>query len=143
MKLKFTWVTGPAGPQATCTVQDASLNGVYPLACLLMDDGGVDTSTSLAWIREGLASVDAVLSRDNKSRTDWDRESWGAAVTEVETKVYSLHDDQCAEMIPTLMFRRALNEWMKFVEVESTLNSVVVDLSVASESSVSRYRQGS
>ena len=129
MKLEFTWVTGPAGPQATCTVQDASSTDICPLACLLMDDGGLDTSTSLEWLREGVARVDAALfSGRKKSRTDWDREAWGSAVTEVETKVYSLNDEQCTETIPTLTFRRALLEWMKFVEAGSNLNSVVVDL---------------
>jgi hypothetical protein len=94
MKLEFTWVTGPAGPQATCTVQDASSTDICPLACLLMDDGGLDTSTSLEWLREGVARVDAALSGRKKSRTvDWDREAWGSAVTEVEmfrVRVYTL-----------------------------------------------------
>jgi hypothetical protein len=93
-----------------------------------MDDGGLDTSTSLEWLREGVARVDGALSGIKKSRMDWDREAWGAAVTEVETKVYSLHDEQCTKTISTLTFRRALIEWMKFVEAGSNLNSVVVDL---------------
>lgn len=128
MKLKFTWVTDLAGPQATCTVQDVRSNGTYPLACLLMDDGGVGASNSLAWLREGVARADAVISGVNKSRTDWDRDAWGAAITGVETTVYSLHDEQCTEAMPTLKFRQALVEWMKFVEAGSNLNSVVVNL---------------
>ena len=94
----------------------------------MSNSGGLDTSTSLEWLREGVARVDAALSGRKKSRTDWDREAWGSAVTEVETKVYSRNDEQCTETIPTLTFRRALIEWMKFVEAGSNLNSVVVDL---------------
>jgi hypothetical protein len=94
-----------------------------------MDDGGLDRATSLAWLREGIVRVDAALAGDSKARTDWDREDWGAALTEPETNVYSLHDEQCAETVPTLTFRRALVEWVAFVEAGSGQNSVVVDLS--------------
>lgn len=129
MKLEFSWGASPAGPMAMCTSDVSDSNGVSPLSCLLMDDGGLDRSTSLAWLREGITRVDAVLAGDSKARTDWDREDWGAALMQSETSVYSLHDEQCAEKIPTPKFRRALAEWVNFVEAGSGRSSVIVDLS--------------
>lgn len=126
MKLKFVWVSSPEGMQATCIRERASLNEVCPLSSLLTDDGGLDLNTSLAWLREGILRVNAALS--GKGDVDWDRDAWGAAVTEVETRVYSLHDDQCAETFPTLKFRQALVEWTKFIEAGSATNIVTVDL---------------
>lgn len=128
MKLEFAWHPSPTGPQAICTSDKLDSNGVSSLACLLMDDGGLDRSTSLAWLREGIARVDTVLSGGTKGRTDWDREAWGAAVTPFETNVYSLHGERCAEVMPTPEFRRALYEWMKFIEAESGSSSVRLDL---------------
>ena len=129
MKLEFSWGASPAGPMAICTSDVSDSNGVSPLSCLLMDDGGLDRSTSLAWLREGINRVDAVLAGDTKAHTNWDREAWGAALMESETNVYSLHDEQCAEKLPTSKFRRALAEWVNFVEAGSDRSSVIVDLS--------------
>ena len=128
MKLEFTWDAAPAGPQATCSAKEPGSNEVCPLACLLMDNGGLDVRTTLTWLREGLARVDAALSGTGKARTNWDREALGAVITEAETNVYSLHDERCAELIPTLEFRRVLVEWLKFIEAGSGSNAVVVDL---------------
>ena len=129
MKLKFTWTPGPAGPMAVCTADVLDSNGVSPLSCLLMDDGGIDRAASLVWLREGISRVDIALAGGVKGRGDWDREDWGAAVTQLETNVHSLHDERCSERIATPKFRRALAEWTNFVEAGSNWNAVVVDLS--------------
>jgi hypothetical protein len=128
MKLEFAWIAGPAGPMAVCTSDVSISSGVSPLSCLLTDDGGLDRSTSVAWLREGVARVDGVLAGDAKRRSEWHREDWGASLTEIEANVYSLHDTQCAERIPTPKFRRALVEWVNFLEAESGANTVIVDL---------------
>jgi hypothetical protein len=129
MKLEFTWSASPAGPMAVCASDVSDSNGVSPLSCLLMDDGGLDRNSSLAWLREGVARVDAVLAGGANGRTDWDREDWGASLTQFEVNVYSLRDEQCAESISTTRFRHALVEWASFVEAGNGSNAVVVDLS--------------
>lgn len=128
MKLEFSWTASPAGPLAVCTSDMPDSNGVSPLSCLLMDDGGLDRSTSLAWLREGIARVDFALAGGTKAHIDWDREDWGASLMESETKVYSLRDEDCAERIPTSQFRRALAEWVAFIEAGGSLSSASVDL---------------
>lgn len=127
MKLKFSWDSSPAGAIAICTSDASASNGMSPLNCLLMDDGGLDNSASISWLREGLKRVDAVLS-DDRTWTGWDREDWGAALMKSETKVYSLHDSQCTENLPTAKCRRALAEWTAFVEAGSDKRAVIVDL---------------
>lgn len=128
MNLEFTWAANPSGPQATCVAREVGKNKVCPLACLLMDDGGLDSRTSIDWLREGVTRVDAVLSGSSIGQMDWDRDAWGALITEAQTNVYSLHDEQCAEAIPTRNFLRALVEWMKFVEAGHSSSTVVVDI---------------
>jgi hypothetical protein len=93
-----------------------------------MDDGGLDRSMSLAWLQKGIFRVDAILSGIKEGRSDWLREAWGAAVTVAETNVYSLHDERCAEAMPTSNFRQALVEWKRFLETESGSNTVVIEL---------------
>jgi hypothetical protein len=93
-----------------------------------MDDGGVDRNTSLAWLREGIARADVVLSGASEGRLHWDRDAWGATGNASETTVYSLYDEQCATVVSTTVFRRALDEWRKFIETGSDARGVVIDL---------------
>lgn len=119
---------GAAGPQANCNISGFGANDISPLACLLMDDGGLDARTSLAWLQEGIARINAFQSGENAGKTDWDRDSWGAEIFGENTRVCSLNDDQCFECIATASFKTALMEWSKFLDAGPTSNSVSVDL---------------
>ena len=128
MKLEFSWMPSAAGTQASCSIVGLDANTISPIACLLMDDGGLEARTSLAWLQEGIARIDALQSVGPSGPVNWDRESWGAEITPHNTKVYSLYDDSCFDYIATTSFRTALVEWLKFVGAGPTSNVILVDL---------------
>ncbi len=128
MKLEFGWMPGALRQRANCNVVGLGANDISPLACLLMDDGGLDARTSLAWLQEGIARIDALQSGEEARKIDWGRESWGAGISGQVTRIYSLCDDQCFEYVATASFKEALVEWSKFLDSGPTSNSVLVDL---------------
>ena len=128
MKLTFYWSENPAGKQPICSSDEVDSSGVSPLCCILMDDGGVDLKTSVSWLREGVSRVNTVLSGVAKERADWDRESWGSSITSLETTIYSLLDEHCTQTVSTTDFRRALVEWLRFVEAGNGNHQTAVEL---------------
>lgn len=126
MKLELAWTEGLAG-QRPCA-RPVESDAVSPVACLLMDDGGLDAKTALAWLREGLVRVDSAIAEASSEPAHWDREDWGAVITDVETRVCSLHDATCAEALQTARFREVLAAWIRLLEAGSGSGPVVVDL---------------
>ena len=61
---------GAAGQQANCNVEGLAVNDISPLACLLMDDGGLDERASLVWLQEGIAQIDAFQSSEKLGKID-------------------------------------------------------------------------
>jgi hypothetical protein len=129
MKLQFTWHSSPAGAQATCTAHDESGPLVTsPIACLLMDDGGLDAKHCLEWLQEGLHRIDAVSSGSNPGPITWGGDAWETTVTAQEAQVYSIDDEHCCDVIPTSILRQALLAWTQFI-AEKNLDAVVtIDL---------------
>ncbi|WP_343637630.1 hypothetical protein [Roseateles sp.] len=128
MKLGFSWMPGAAGQQANCNVEGLAVNDISPLACLLMDDGGLDERASLVWLQEGIAQIDAFQSSEKLGKIDWNRESWGAEIFGENTRIYSLYDEQCFEYVATTALKTALVEWLKFLRSGPASNWVSVDL---------------
>jgi hypothetical protein len=128
MKLTFSWSENPTGKQPICSSDVVDSSGLSPLCSILMDDGGVDLKTSVAWLKEGVACTDAVISGAAKDRADWDRESWGSSVTSVDTTIYSMPDEHCTQTVSTADFRQALIEWLHFVEASNGAHQATVEL---------------
>jgi hypothetical protein len=128
MQLKLFWNERFAGPYAHCISADASMPDWSPLTCLLMDDGGLSPDTALRWCQEGIARVEAVLFFGADSPVCSDRETWEATLTKHFTRVCSLHDEQCAEVMSTEAFHQALVAWTKFIRAGEHLNTTAIDL---------------
>jgi hypothetical protein len=112
MKLVFSWLDVAGTPVPICVTP----NGEQPpLACLLMDDGGLSIQTCVAWIDKGLGRIDAVMNGTSVEGV-WDREDWGASFNRESTRVYSLHVDDFFEIVTTSSFRNSLAAWSHFFQ---------------------------
>ena len=128
MKIKFGWRDTPIGVIAVCDSDVLDSNGLSPISCLLMDDGGLDVPASLAWIREGISRIDNALAGSSELRLTWDREDWGAEFTNFYTTIYSHYDEQVSEKVLTSDFRRVLVDWLKFIEEDNKSREFEIEL---------------
>src|SRR5215831_19121827 len=81
-----------------CESDQVNRFGVSPLACLLMDDGGLPRDAIVSWIDKGIGVVQSI--RDGTLAIgNWDREDWGAELKSSGVTIYSLNDENCSETI--------------------------------------------
>lgn len=114
MKLSFRWVTVLDQMTPICESDSINSNGVSPLACLLMDDGGMGYVHAMPWLDDGLKM--ARLVQDGVSdRARWDRECWGAELAGNMVKISSLYEDDCFEIVGLNSFNEVLKAWREFV----------------------------
>lgn len=137
MKLTFTW--DKAGSIPLCESDSKISQGVSPLACLLMDDGGIDVAHSRQWLNVGLERADEAIA-GLATKSEWSREVWGAKLSKQTTEVYSLLDEQWAETMPTIAFRKALFSWLNFIERPSS-RPLVVTLGTPKKTLRSKFKR--
>ncbi|AXV79985.1 hypothetical protein CJO79_18575 (plasmid) [Ralstonia solanacearum] len=126
MELTFSWVRQKRGGEMTpyCGSVAISKDGVSPLACLLMDDGGQGHLCTVPWIDEGIARIYAVI-KSEAIVVNWDREAWGAKLSSNGVEVYSLYDEGYFEVIAISMFLHALLAWREFIQSTPQLGVIL------------------
>lgn len=116
MKIKLSWVSSVEGDVTPfCDSSVLRKDGVSPLACLLMDDGGQGYADTLPWLDEGIAKTSAAIKGDVIVE-NWSRDAWGAKISLDGVEVYSLYDEGYSEMLTVTMFLHALLAWREFVK---------------------------
>jgi hypothetical protein len=114
VKLVFEWNRDGGYWSATCRADAVNSEGVSVISSLLMDSGGSPLLDTVEWIEEGIRRLDAASTQGNNV-TNWSREDWGADIIGNKVKVYSLYDENYAEYLTTMEFRKALSEWRSFI----------------------------
>ncbi|MBI5256102.1 MAG: hypothetical protein HY855_06350 [Burkholderiales bacterium] len=114
MNLKFFWTISDDMPSPNCQSDSVDKDGVSPLECLLTDDGGQPYLSTIPWLEAGLNSIDLVKT-GMAERQHWDRECWGAELSQSQVRVYSLYDENCAETLSLSAFELALSGWAAFL----------------------------
>jgi hypothetical protein len=125
VKLIYSWEGPPANLSPNCIFDSGGEDAISPLACLLTDDGGRHYLTAVPWLNEGLHGVNLVLCKTVKL-FDWSRDAWGAELTEVNAKIYSLYNDNYFELIEINSFQHALSSWLEFIQSEPTAGTCKV-----------------
>ncbi|WP_247425071.1 DUF5376 domain-containing protein [Ralstonia pseudosolanacearum] len=124
MKLKFSWESElEDGIIPFCESSVVKQDGVSPLACLLMDDGGRRYLDTFSWIDEGIARIYAAI-KDEAVVAIWGREAWEAKISSGGVKVYSLYDEEYSEMLTISMFLHALLAWKEFLQSNPELGVI-------------------
>lgn len=124
MKLKFSWVRRLGNRIIPfCESSVVRQDGVSPLACLLMDDGGQRYLDTLPWIDDGIAMINSAI-KDEAVVEIWGREAWEAEISSSGVKVYSLHDEEYSEMLTISMFLHALLAWREFLQSSPELGVI-------------------
>jgi hypothetical protein len=128
MKLSFSWFAYIDTLFPMCTSSRVNDEGLSPLACLLIDDGGLGIELSIQWIDEGIKRIDSVLSGTCQSAS-WDREVWGAEFFIDKVVVY-YHGGGSEEIIDSCaVFKTVLLKWREFTQSEPDVG-VVQELEV-------------
>ena len=122
MKLTFFWANRIGIIRPYCSPADK--DGKDLLACLLMDDGGLSLSATLAWIDDGIAMIKAVM-KGEVADGDWDRETWGAKLKPDDVEICSLYDESYSEVVSSSTFQRALQAWREFIQSTPDVNTVL------------------
>ncbi|MDQ1835617.1 hypothetical protein [Massilia scottii] len=115
MKVDFSWkrISGCSSP--SCSSDSLNRDGVSPICCLLMDDGGQGHLSSIPWIDEGVRRI-ASVKDSTLEHVNWSREAWGAELWKDKSKIYSLYDESVFEMIDTHELMLLLLAWKEFVQ---------------------------
>lgn len=87
------------------------------LDCLLMDSGGLGYAETIPWLNEGIKRVVAVAIGEQES-SDWSRETWGVEFRNNTARIYSLHDEECSQVLTLGAFSKALQEWTAFLQTK-------------------------
>ena len=114
MKISFRWAMVLDQMTPICESDSINSDGVSPLACLLMDDGGMGYLHAMSWVDEGL-KMTRLVQDGVSNHARWDRECWGAELAENMVKIYSLYDDDCFEIVGLNSFDGILRAWREFV----------------------------
>lgn len=120
MNLKFFWTFSDGLPSPNCQSDSVDKDGVSPLECLLTDDGGQTYPHTLPWLEAGLRCIDQVRAGGTEPQR-WDRESWGAELSQSHVRIYSLYDEKCAETVSLNAFERALSGWTAFLRSQPSV----------------------
>jgi hypothetical protein len=125
MKLTFSWEDKIGwGVEPYCSADVVNKDGMSLLACLLVDDGGTGYLSSVPWIDDGIAMIDAVM-KGEVADGDWARETWGAKLKPDEVEIYSLYQEDYSEVVPSPAFRHALLAWREFIQSTPDVNTVL------------------
>lgn len=120
MKLKFSWEQSDGTTFPTCSSNVINKDGVSPLACLLIDDGGQWFLDTLSWLEEGVARINSIK-KSEVEFLDWSRDAWGAELTKEHVKIYSLYCESYFELLSIESFETALLEWSSFIQSKPEL----------------------
>ena len=118
-QLTFSWLLDDKGFTPTCV---SSQPAPCPLACVLIDDGGLNLATTIQWIDVGLQQTVAVTNGD-LACFEWGREAWAATIEFDGVTVYSLHDETVCAKIELARFHNALSAWKRFLTSKPSENS--------------------
>lgn len=132
MKLKFYWYISEAFKddilRPACTVVDSTSELDECLANYLMDDGGQTYLNTISWLDEGIKKMDSIKNGE-ADIIDWSRNAWGAEISSVEAKIYSLYDENYFEIVSLNAFEKALLSWKEFLQLKPHVdNSLEIDL---------------
>jgi hypothetical protein len=116
MKLTFSWHEQFGKLEPACDSDTVNHDGVSHVCCLLSDTGGLPYLSTLPWIEEGLRRIDTVK-RGEAESLRWGREDWGALLHRDGARIYSLHDDDYADVMPLVAFEAALRAWIEFIRL--------------------------
>lgn len=122
MKLTFSWQQQIGNLQPVCESDTLSSDGVSLLSCLLTDTGGLPYRSTLPWIEEGLLRIGAIK-RGEAESLGWGREDWGVLLRRDSAKIYSLHDETYADVMPLEPFEAALRTWRDFLQTPPDANA--------------------
>ncbi|PQO40939.1 hypothetical protein [Blastopirellula marina] len=115
IECRFSWKSEPVGYTPVCSSNFLNRHGVSLLDCVLMDNGGLCTSETIPWLNEGIERVKAVASGKVES-SHWSRETWGVKFQGETARIYSLHDETYLQTLSLSGFRKALEEWIDFLQ---------------------------
>jgi len=124
MKLRSSWREWSGRLEPTCETDTVFRDGDSLLSCLLMDTGGLPYGDleMIAWFEEGQRRIRAVKLGEAESLT-WGREDWGFAVSRDRAEIYSLHEEDHAELISVDALERALRAWIDFMQTPPGANA--------------------
>ena len=120
MKLHFSWLQSEGVISPNCKAEVVKSDGVSPLCCLLTDDGGQRVVDTVSWLNEGINRIRSVRNSGIEV-ADWSRDAWGAELTKVQAKIYSLHDEDYFEVLAIDLFEKILLEWTDFIQSQPSL----------------------
>ncbi len=124
MKLRFSWHKQFDKLEPVCESDTLNHDGVSLVSCLLADTGGLPYLSTLPWIDEGLRRIDAVK-RGEAESLRWGREDWGTLLRRDGARIYSLHDEEYADVMPLDALEAALRAWMEFIRLPSASQASV------------------
>jgi hypothetical protein len=116
MRLQFLWSENSGAFSPGCSSDIVKVDGVSPLACLLMDDGGQELLGTISWLKEGVKRI-GLVKDSTVGLADWSRDAWGAELTKDQVKIYSLYDESYFELISLFSFEAAMLAWINFIEM--------------------------
>ena len=116
MKLFLFWKKRVDGFSPGCSSDVVNKDGISPLACLLMDDGGQRFLDTVPWLDEGMERI-KLIKCSGADSADWSRDAWGAELSKGRAKIYSLYDHDCFETLSLDAFEMALAAWRKFIQL--------------------------
>jgi hypothetical protein len=122
MKLTFSWREQFGKLEPVCESDTLNDNGVSNVSCLLGDTGGLPYLSTLSWLDEGVRRIEAIKRREAESLR-WGREDWGALLCRDCAKIYSLHVEDYADVIPLDALESALRAWRDFLETPPDANT--------------------
>ena len=76
MRLRFLWSEISDVFSPGCSSDVVKVDGVSPLACLLMDDGGQEFLDTISWLKEGVKRI-GLVKDSTVGLADWSRDAWG------------------------------------------------------------------
>ena len=121
-QLTFSWLHDDERFSPTCASDAAT---PCPIACLLIDDGGLDRATTIQWLDVGLQQTVAVTNGD-LACFEWGREAWSATIETNGVTVHSLHEESVCSKIELARFHAVLSAWNRFVNSEPSLDSTEI-----------------
>lgn len=128
MRLTFSWHEQFGKLEPVCESDSFNQDGISLVSCLLSDTGGLPYISTLPWIDEGLRRIDAVKRAEAESLR-WGREDWGALLSRDGAKIYSLHDEDYADVMPLQPFEAALRAWKDFLQTSPDPNTTrIIDV---------------
>lgn len=115
MILRFWWQERFDELEPECETDTHYCGGTSLLSRLLRDSGGLHYLKTIPSLEYGLTRV-ATAKQGEAESVDWDREDWGAHLSQAGATIYSLYDEQYVETIDLDAFEKALRAWIEFIQ---------------------------